>query len=81
MVAHFYYHIPRHHGKYGLAVSVYNSAEDRKSDYDECTVARRLAYMKTYKHNTPDGCDVEVQVNELTKKVLAKFPGCIFDNK
>ena len=81
MVAHFYYHIPRHHGKYGLAVSVYNSVEDRKADYDECTFARSLAYMKTYKHNTPDGCDVEAQVNELTKKVLAKFPGCIFDNK
>ena len=37
--------------------------------------------MKTYKHNTPDGRDVEAQVSELTKKVLAKFPGCIFDNK
>ena len=81
MVAHFYYNIPRHRGKYGLAVSVYNSVEDRKADYDECTFARRLAYMKTYKHNTADGWDGEAQINELTKKVLAKFPGCIFDNK
>lgn len=49
MVAHFYYNIPRHHGKYGLAVSVYNSVEDRKADYDECMFARRLAYMKFFR--------------------------------
>ena len=46
MIAHFYYNIPRHHGKYGLAVSVYNSVEDRIADYDECTFARCLAYIK-----------------------------------
>lgn len=81
MVAHFYYNIPRHHGKYGLAVSVYKSVDDRIADYNECSWDRCLAYIKTYKHNTEEGCDEEAQIAELTKKVLAKFPDCVFDNR
>ena len=83
MVAHFHYNISRHHGKYGLAVSVYNSAEDRRLDYDECSTNRRLAYFKTYKFQNPDDgrvVDTEAQINELKNKVLSKFPDCIFDN-
>lgn len=80
MVAHFYYNIPRHHGKYGIAVSVYNSVEDRRADYNECSFSRRIAYMKTYKHQTPDGCDIKAQIAELKNKVLTKYPNCEFDN-
>lgn len=80
MVAHFYYNIPRQHGKYGLAVSVYNSAEDRLADYNDRTFSRRVAYHKTYKHQTADGCDIEAQIEELKTKVLRQYPNCEFDN-
>ena len=51
------------------------------ADYNECSWERCLAYMKTYKHNTEDGCDEDAQIAELSERVLAKFPNCVFDNR
>ena len=80
MIAHFNYHIPRHHGKYGLAVSVYKSAEERKADYRDCSFERRLDYIKTYKYNNEDGVDLGKQIEELINRVMKKYPNCVFDN-
>ena len=80
VVARFYFNISRHKGKYGTAVSVYRSKEDRMADYDECSFNRRLDYFKTYRFNEDGMVDTKKQIEYLKKKVLTKYPICVFDN-
>ena len=77
MIAKFHYNIPRHHGKYGTAVSVFNSREDMIDGL------MPIAYYKTYKHQNPDDdrvCDSDRQISDLKAKVLRNFPDVEFIN-
>ena len=77
MIAKFHYNIPRHHGKYGTAVSVFNSREDMRDGL------MPIAYFKTYKHQKTDDdrvCDGDRQINDLKTKVLKNFPDVEFIN-
>ena len=77
MIAIFYYNIPRYHGKYGTAVAVFESRESMRNG------AAPLMYARTYKFQNPDEervCDEEAQVEELKRKVLAKYPYVEFIN-
>lgn len=77
MIAKFHYNIPRHHGKYGTAVSVFNSREDMIDGL------MPIAYYKTYKHQNPDDdrvCDSDRQISDLKAKVLKNFPDVEFIN-
>lgn len=77
MIARFHYNIPRHHGKYGTAVSVFNNREEMRN------CEQPVAYYKTYKHQTPDEervCDGDRQIEDLKAKVLKNFPNVEFIN-
>lgn len=77
MIARFSYNIPRHHGKYGTSVAVFNSLEEMRDGLPW------VAYYKTYRFQDPgDGrvCDGGKQVEALKAKVLRNFPGCKFIN-
>lgn len=77
MIARFHYNIPRHHGKYGTAVSIYESREAMRNG------EMWVKYFKTYKYQNPgDGrvCDSEKQIEELKSKVLKQFPNVEFLN-
>lgn len=77
MIAKFYYNISRHYGKYGTAVAVFESRESMRNG------EAWLMYAKTYKFQNPDEdrvCDQEAQVEELKRKVLAKYPDVEFIN-
>lgn len=75
MIARFHYHTTRHHGKYGTAVSVFNSRESMHNGDGP------IAYFRTYKYQNPDGsCDGEKQVECLRAKVLKNFHDVEFIN-
>lgn len=72
MIAYFLYNIPRHHGKYGTGVAVYNNRESRKNG------EMRVELLKTYKHQTEYGVDFDAQIEELKSRVSKKYPGIEF---
>lgn len=77
MMARFHYNIPRHHGKYGTAVSVFNNREEMRNG------EMPIAYYKTYKYQNPDEervCDGERQIEDLKAKVLKNFQDVEFIN-
>lgn len=77
MIARFHYNIPRHHGKYGTAVSIFNSREEMHN------CEKPIVYYKTYKYQNPDekrSCDSNRQVEDLKAKVLKNFPDVEFIN-
>ncbi len=77
MIAVFHYNIPRHHGKYGTAVSVFNNREEMLN------CSEPIAYYKTYKYQNPDDervCDGERQIEDLKAKVSSNFHNVEFIN-
>lgn len=72
MIAYFLYNIPRHHGKYGTGVAVYNNRESRKNG------EMWVELLKTYKHQNEYGVDLDAQIEELKSRVSKKYPGIEF---